>query len=274
MLWQGRAWRVAAMLGVVAAVAVLAGTVEVPRADAGEVKLRMAQTATFKRVRPPRGGGRRITIQIGRPDTRQPAVISRPVRYPWFWEELSPDLAAASDSRLRDAAEIVAGRQSLGTTRDGVAEIARRHGAAINAAAEANNVSEALLLAVISIESRGQTDAVSSAGAQGLMQLMPATARRFDVADPFDPGANIAGGARYLDWLLDTFDADPILALAGYNAGENAVRRAGGVPNYRETRDYIPLVVDAWRVAREFCEAPPRSARDRCPLPVRLAAPE
>ena len=71
------------------------------------------------------------------------------------------------------------------------------------------------------------------------MQLIPATARRFGVADAFEPAANIAGGAAYLDWLLHEFGGDVLLALAGYNAGENAVHEHNGVPPYPETRDYV-----------------------------------
>ncbi|MCU0242412.1 MAG: lytic transglycosylase domain-containing protein, partial [Vicinamibacteria bacterium] len=84
--------------------------------------------------------------------------------------------------------------------------------------------------------------AVSSKGAQGLMQLMPFTSRRFGVFDAFDARQNIFGGVQYLRLLLDLFQGDVTLALAGYNAGENAVLRHKGVPPYRETRDYIQKI--------------------------------
>jgi hypothetical protein len=80
-------------------------------------------------------------------------------------------------------------------------------------------------------------------GAQGLMQLMPDTARRFGVADAFDPRQNIFGGVKYLRWLLDKFSGDLGLAAAGYNAGENAVVRYRGVPPYRETQFYVKKVM-------------------------------
>ncbi len=96
------------------------------------------------------------------------------------------------------------------------------------------------------------------------MQLIPATAARFGVADPFEPGANIAGGASYLDWLLSHFGDDILLALAGYNAGEGAVHRNRGVPPYAETRDYVVLVLDAIAAAGSLCEQPPAGPRLSC----------
>ena len=104
--------------------------------------------------------------------------------------------------------------------------------------------------AVILAESAGRQWATSPKGAMGLMQLLPATARRFGVADPFDPAQNVAGGTRYLRWLLDRFGGDVTLALAGYNAGEGAVERHGGVPPYRETRNYVRAVQSNHRLLR------------------------
>ena len=108
-----------------------------------------------------------------------------------------------------------------------------------------------LLHAVISVESAYDVTAVSPKGAQGLMQLMPATARRFGVMDPFDPRDNVRGGAMYLKWLLDRFEGDLQLAIAGYNAGEEAVVRAGyRVPPYAETQKYVPRVMARLRGGR------------------------
>jgi hypothetical protein len=102
-----------------------------------------------------------------------------------------------------------------------------------------------LMQAVISAESSFNPRAVSHAGAMGLMQLMPGTARRFGVSDPFDPEQNMDGGARYLRWLLDKFNNDRVLALAAYNAGENAVIKYGHrIPPYAETQTYISRVLD------------------------------
>ena len=96
-----------------------------------------------------------------------------------------------------------------------------------------------LVLAVIQIESAYQPDAVSSARAQGLMQLIPATAARFGVRDPFNPADNVRGGMSYLQWLLRRFDGDVVKTLAAYNAGEGAVAKYGGIPPYRETQNYV-----------------------------------
>jgi soluble lytic murein transglycosylase-like protein len=125
-------------------------------------------------------------------------------------------------------------------------------------------VSPALVLAVMTIESAGKADAVSGAGAQGLMQLMPATASRFGVTDSLVAAQNIAGGVKYLDWLMGKFDNDPILVLAGYNAGEGSVRKYEGVPPFAETRDYVPKVLAAFQVARGLCLTPPELISDGC----------
>jgi hypothetical protein len=99
-----------------------------------------------------------------------------------------------------------------------------------------------LIKAVALVESGFDSRAVSPKGAQGLMQLMPATARAYGVTDAFDPKQNLQAGTTHLRGLLDEFGGDVTLALAAYNAGSAAVRRYGGVPNYRETKDYVKRV--------------------------------
>jgi len=118
------------------------------------------------------------------------------------------------------------------------------------------------------VESAGKPKAKSQKGAKGLMQLIPATAKRFGVADSYDPRANIMGGAAYLAWLLDTFGEDALLALAGYNAGEGAVMKYRGVPPFSETRDYVVKVLDAVVAAQSLCGTQLASPRGRCPLSV------
>lgn len=100
-----------------------------------------------------------------------------------------------------------------------------------------------LVLAIIDTESAFRTDAVSSKGAVGLMQLIPETARRFGVRDSRDAEQNLRSGMAYLRWLLSYFRGNLRFALAGYNAGEGAVERAGGVPDYAETRNYVRRIV-------------------------------
>jgi soluble lytic murein transglycosylase-like protein len=115
---------------------------------------------------------------------------------------------------------------------------------AIRAAAAANNLPEALVRAVIAVESAFDPRAVSDKGAAGLMQLMPQTARDMYVGDVFDPEQNIHGGARYLRILANQYGGDMVRILAAYNAGPEAVRRAGGgVPNIPETRAYVRKVI-------------------------------
>jgi len=112
----------------------------------------------------------------------------------------------------------------------------------IREAASSFDLKPELLRAVIAQESAGRPEAVSPKGAKGLMQLMDGTAEELGVRNSFDPEQNIRGGARYLRRLLDRFSGDLEKALAGYNAGPGAVERHGGVPPYRETRDYVSRV--------------------------------
>jgi hypothetical protein len=235
-----------------------------------------------KRVLPPQPGTReRITIQIDEPqiptgtadhsadaESSEPGGQSggKPVgRYAWFWEHISPDLAASGPGRLDPALMALAGGETVTAPRlQLMQDIAQAQGVSILTTSIGTKVSPALILAVIAVESAGQVDAVSSAGAQGLMQLMPDTAARFDVVDALTAEQNIQGGVRYLDWLMAKFEGDPILVLAGYNAGAGAVKAHQGVPPYAETRDYVPLVLAAFQVAKGLCLTPPQLISDGC----------
>ena len=128
------------------------------------------------------------------------------------------------------------------------AELIRLYRPIIEAAARSHGVETALVHAVIHAESGYNPRAVSRAGAQGIMQLMPDTARRFGVQNSFDATENIRGGVKYLSELLTMFNGDKELALAGYNAGENAVIRHGRrIPPYAETVNYVPKVLGLYR---------------------------
>ncbi len=244
---------------------------------------------TFKRVKVPEATtAKRITVQID-PEAEpyrfaMPARPKQPVPDPvapysgdfdWYWTAVSPALADAGPSRLEDAVnKLTNGPQgkAVPTPRlQDMQTIADKHGREILKATIGTKVSPALVLAVIGIESGGRTTAVSSAGATGLMQLMPATAKRFGVSDTRVAADNIRGGVAYLDWLMKEFGGDPVMVLASYNAGENAVKKHEGVPPYAETRAYVPKVLAAWTVARGLCLTPPQLVSDGCVFSVRQA---
>jgi soluble lytic murein transglycosylase-like protein len=115
--------------------------------------------------------------------------------------------------------------------------------------ARTHNIDASMVSALIRAESNYAPRAVSRKGARGLMQLMPATARRLSVRRPFDPAANVKGGVRYLRELVDRFGHRPELVLAAYNAGEGAVEAYGGVPPYRETKAYVSRILGWWQPA-------------------------
>ncbi|HEY3578932.1 MAG TPA: lytic transglycosylase domain-containing protein [Pyrinomonadaceae bacterium] len=145
-----------------------------------------------------------------------------------FSRVLAP-VAAASPAQLEIPADIpTSGDKDLDRI---IFEVGEREG-----------VDPRFIHAVIWQESKYDVNAHSHAGAQGLMQLMPATAKRFGCEDMNDPESNIEAGTKYLGWLLKRFDGNVELALAGYNAGEGAVDKYNGVPPYNETRNYVKII--------------------------------
>jgi soluble lytic murein transglycosylase-like protein len=231
-----------------------------------------------KRITPPKPGERKKPlVQIDPAPTVAPAPVAKAdpsgaitaqagSSYEWFWDKVSPEAAHSGPGRLEQALQILAGATSKvpAPRLQQMQDIARRNGIDILRSTVGTDVSPALVLAVITVESAGRIDAVSRAGAQGLMQLMPDTAARFGVADSLEPAQSIVGGVKYLDWLMGEFDRDPILVLAGYNAGEGAVRKHAGVPPFAETRDYVPKVLAAFQVAKGLCLTPPELISDGC----------
>ncbi|MHA6325174.1 lytic transglycosylase domain-containing protein [Roseivivax sp. CAU 1753] len=241
-------------------------------------------------VKPPKPGtSKRITVQIAPranpavlpppetgtadPEMPQDVVAVTPAkpggRYGWFWQKIAASTAEASGpGRLEpalaalkaapEAARVSAPRMQV------LQDIAASHGSSLLRHSVGTRVSPALALAVMAVESGGKVDAVSRVGAEGLMQLMPDTARKLGVADSFDPDQNIRGGIVFLDALMVAYRGDPVLVLAGYNAGQTAVAEAGGVPDFAETRDYVPKVLAAFEIARGLCKTPPMMISDGC----------
>ena len=125
---------------------------------------------------------------------------------------------------------------------------ANKYGDIIDKAADTYNVPAKLIAAVIKQESNFNALAVSNAGAQGLMQLMPKTAQFLGVTNSFDPEQNIMAGAKYLRQMLDKFDNDPTLALAAYNAGASRVTKYNGIPPFKETQNYVKKVMNYYTV--------------------------
>ncbi|WP_349038027.1 lytic transglycosylase domain-containing protein [Pseudotabrizicola sp. 4114] len=198
-------------------------------------------------------------------------VAPKSSSYDWFWQTVPTSRGAVADRFPLAMATLSKGPKGTGVAAPRMQHmqgIAEKYGKHILAATIGTDVSPALVLAVIGVESAGRADAVSTAGAQGLMQLIPATATRFGVTDSTDPAQNIKGGVAYLNWLLKEFNRDPLMVLAAYNAGEGAVRANDGVPPYAETRDYVPKVLAAWQVSQGLCLTPPELVTDPCVFKV------
>lgn len=233
---------------------------------------RLQPDFTFKRVQPPKPGfrGPRITVQVEpkNPEVADTAQPAAPQSDDWFWGTVPSTLSADPAQRLQSALlhmQTAPEARSVPTPRlQHLQQIAAQHGSSLLRNSIDTKISPALALAVIYVESAGRADAASHAGAQGLMQLIPATAERFQVTDPLDPAQNIRGGMTYLGWLTKEFGGDTLIALAAYNAGEGSVRAANGIPDFPETRAYVPKVLAAWQVARGLCRTPPQLMSDGC----------
>ena len=150
--------------------------------------------------------------------------------------------AARQQGTAQGGAASATGRQARSATQSKVEGFR----SLIDQAARRHNIDTALLSAVVEVESAGNPRAISPVGAQGLAQLMPATARELGVEDPLDPAQNLDGAAKYLRQLLGRFQGDVAKALAAYNAGAGNVQKYGGIPPFAETQAYVPKVLSAY----------------------------
>lgn len=211
----------------------------------------------------PKAGGDEAPLAPVKPPSGQ--------KYSWFWDKVQPGLYDGNDRFPTALAALTEGPDGVSVASprlQALQEMADSYGTEILKATVGTRVSPALVLAMMAVESGGNPAAQSSAGAQGLMQLIPDTAKRFGVSDALDPGQSIKGGVAYLDWLMGNFNRDPIMVIAAYNAGEGAVAASLGVPPYAETRDYVPKVLAAWSVASGLCLTPPMLVSDPCVFKV------
>lgn len=175
--------------------------------------------------------GKRVYINVPSPKPRSTATSARPASKPAGGLQLASYRAPSAAARTESTGP--------GYSKEDLKQLASEAG-------ERNQIDPALVHAIVQQESSWNPRAVSIKGALGLMQLMPGTAQDLGVTDAFDPEQNLDAGTRYLRALLERYDGNLDFALAAYNAGGGAVERAGGVPNYRETRNYIERITNAY----------------------------
>lgn len=200
--------------------------------------------------------------EAGRRGYRGDAVYVRAV-----WKDVGKAVDEEGEKLDLDLIESIRVKRRLGHygSEEKALKILQDYGEEIHAAHMATGVRPSLIVTVIGVESGGNPKAVSPVGAQGLMQLMPETAKRFGVSNSFDPAQNIMGGSKYLAFLMKHFEGDHVLALAGYNAGEHRIEEYDGVPPFTETRGYLikaaAFIDDARAVSRR------EGARSPLPIP-------
>jgi len=185
-----------------------------------------------------------------------PVYVARPVKTTVVPKGFTPTGIAPSTTQTSSAEspEMSAAEQA---NREKIEEMIRE-------VSDRYRVDPALVRAVIQTESNWNSSAISRKGARGLMQLVPGTAQQLGVNNAFDPKQNLDGGVRYLHMLLERYNGDLDRALAAYNAGPSAVDRAGGIPRYRETREYVHKVTDSY--FRPGSDRLPRAFEQRRPI--------
>jgi soluble lytic murein transglycosylase-like protein len=197
-------------------------------------------------------GGRRVFINSNPSFAARPARPAKTVVPKGFTSAgIAPNTTQASSA---ESAEMSAAEQA---NRVKIEQMIRE-------VSDRYRVDPALVRAVIQTESNWNSSAISRKGARGLMQLVPGTAQQLGVNNAFDPQQNLDGGVRYLHKLLERYNGDLDKALAAYNAGPRAVDRAGGIPRYRETREYVQKVTDSY--FRPGSDRLPRAFEQRRPI--------
>src|SRR5215470_713113 len=196
-------------------------------------------------------GGRKVYVNDA---VTQPKKASRPTTYISsglvYWSPSAHRFKPVAPASIRAAryaaAEVNQSEEASSLFRAGKPFTAQDIDAAIEAAAARHNVDPSLVRSVIKVESNFNPNAVSRAGAMGLMQLMPQTARSLNVTNPFDPEQNVDAGVRHLKKLMESYGGDVKLTLAAYNAGQGAVARSAGVPHFGETRNYVKRITQLY----------------------------
>ena len=186
--------------------------------------------------------GKLIYTNDGTPEVRHGStIVSSPLEQ---IRALTGASAGTASGNVPSPAGSALGIQAIGI--QGIDPADPRLDQIVQDAAQRHDLDPALVKAVITTESGWNSRAISQKGAMGLMQLIPATAQRFGVGNPFDPAQNVEGGTTYLKTLLERYNGDLTKSLAAYNAGERAVDLSGGVPAYRETQRYVQKVTKAY----------------------------
>ncbi len=189
-------------------------------------------------------------IVLVSPDAEEPAFFER-----YFGASPPLDTPSVTVDRLTETADA---RPRVPYYDGRLFTVNSRYHPLIEKVSATHNVDEALVKAVVQAESAFDSDAVSTEGAQGLMQVLPTTASRYSIENLSDPHQNLQAGVRHLKRLLKMFQGDVPLAVAAYNAGENAVKRFDGIPPYEETLAYVGKVLGLWKLyAQEFRLYPP-----------------